>query len=188
MDSKESAQFLLDSGLLFEINRRVLHPLGMALSVMCDERGLEVQGGEMRLRQTDDEEGILFDRAAFYEGANKLEKYMDAGGLRRLTHRMAFIGFVLQEAEHLDAPLRNVADHYFEKDKTEEEMELDKEANRFSSTGFMQLACACGQVFTRVSYKDADWSCPACRVDDGVEAMAEDEGPARDLHKEGPLE
>lgn len=30
---------LLDSGIIFEINRRVLHPLGLALAVEVDDEG-----------------------------------------------------------------------------------------------------------------------------------------------------
>ena len=36
---KESAEFLVDSGLLFEINRKILHPLGLAIEVVVEDDG-----------------------------------------------------------------------------------------------------------------------------------------------------
>ena len=38
LSGRESAQLLLDSGLLGELNRLVLHPRGLALAVQVDER------------------------------------------------------------------------------------------------------------------------------------------------------
>ena len=34
---KETAEFLSDNGLLFEINRKVLHPLGLAMEIYIDD-------------------------------------------------------------------------------------------------------------------------------------------------------
>lgn len=46
-------------GLLQEINRQFLHPLGLALEVIVDEEGEEELGGIWDAR--DDPEGIIFD-------------------------------------------------------------------------------------------------------------------------------
>jgi hypothetical protein len=48
-----------DLGYLQELNRRFLHPLGLALEVKVDEHGVESFGDVWDYR--DDPEGMLFD-------------------------------------------------------------------------------------------------------------------------------
>lgn len=54
IDIKEFREF----GYLQELNRRFLHPLGLALEVTVDKDGVEKLGGIWDYR--DDEEGILY--------------------------------------------------------------------------------------------------------------------------------
>jgi len=60
MDAKE----FLDGGLLFAVNREVLHPLGLALEVVIEDDGETHLGGIWDYR--DDPEGILFDEEKMY--------------------------------------------------------------------------------------------------------------------------
>lgn len=48
-----------EKGYLQELNRRFLHPLGMALEIIVEENGEEKLGGIWDYR--DDEEGIYYD-------------------------------------------------------------------------------------------------------------------------------
>jgi hypothetical protein len=93
---KAFERFLVDNGLLFEINRKVLHPLGLALIVDTsrdNRRRLAITG----LAETDDEEGFLFDQETFEHGLDKLQKFMEKTGQIRIDNRMAKKGFVVQE-------------------------------------------------------------------------------------------
>jgi hypothetical protein len=92
----EPARFLVNSGLLFEINRQVLHPLGLALEVVEDEdSGIYSMGGIWDYR--DDPEGILFAPKTFKDGLKKLNAYMDSGGRDKIARRKELLGYVVQE-------------------------------------------------------------------------------------------
>jgi hypothetical protein len=83
------AAFLLDSGLLFEINRRVLHPLGLALEVSDDRIS-----GIWDCRS--DPEGIYFDDETFEAGVRKLKAYMNERGTKAIVTRTACLGYKVQ--------------------------------------------------------------------------------------------
>ena len=68
---KDSAKFLVDNGLLFEINRAVLHPRGLALAVSVDDNGCVSFDTIWDCR----DEGIIFPSESFIDGQNKLDKY-----------------------------------------------------------------------------------------------------------------
>lgn len=94
-----SLEFLQSSGLLFEINRTVLHPVGMALAVVVDDDGA-FHENEVRLIQTDDPEGIVFNRGTFEDengAADRLKRYMVARGNALHACRESNLGFVVQE-------------------------------------------------------------------------------------------
>jgi hypothetical protein len=88
-------QFLLDSGLLFQINRLILHPLGMALEVVVKDDGEVSIGGIWDYRG--DEEGVLFDELALLEGGVKLKRFMETAGEEKLKKRQEILGFVIQD-------------------------------------------------------------------------------------------
>jgi hypothetical protein len=90
----ESAKFLLDSGLLFEINRRVLHPLGLALEVVVEDDGTAKLGQLWDCRT--DPEGILYTDEAFAEGYAKLLEYLGTTGLANIKSRYEKLGFLVQ--------------------------------------------------------------------------------------------
>jgi len=93
----DHVRFLLDHGILFEINRKVLHPLGLVLVVDVDwedEKKLVITG----LHSTDDDlEGIVFDPETFEEGRKRYQEFLEEEGQARLDARAQRIGFVVQE-------------------------------------------------------------------------------------------
>lgn len=89
----EVSDFLLKTGLLFEINRKVLHPLGLALEVSVDGEDATVSAiWDCRK----DPEGVLFDDKTFKFGSKKLESYMKKRGTKALRSRQDKLGFIEQ--------------------------------------------------------------------------------------------
>lgn len=99
MSPEEAAKFITDSGLLFEINRAVLHPLGLALVVVQEDDGTIRFGGIWDNRE--DLEGIVFSDDLLREGANKLQEYMDSTGNKALDARRAVLGQITQAKDYL---------------------------------------------------------------------------------------
>ena len=98
----DPAVFLVDSGLLFEVNRRVLHPHGIALVVdyptTPDERAQTKETTHTSVALWDarkDQEGIIFTEETFEEGKDKLAKTVQAAQERFKIRRSAH-GYVLQ--------------------------------------------------------------------------------------------
>jgi hypothetical protein len=86
---------MVDNGLVFEINRKVLHPLGLALiaDVAPDNRrSLAITA----LLETSDEEGFLYDEESLEDNENKFEKFMRTKGSARIEARQSKLGFVIQ--------------------------------------------------------------------------------------------
>lgn len=79
---------LLDKGLMFEINRRVLHPLGLAISISAD--------GVTTLHGTQDMEGVLYSPESFTAGQLKFAAYMLSEGNARLADRNDILHFTVQ--------------------------------------------------------------------------------------------
>lgn len=89
-------KFLVDNGLIFEINRKVLHPLGLAMVVDVDrnnKRKLAITA----LLETEDQEGFLYDEEAYNVGMEKLQKFLSKEGQARLDARLAKYGFAEQD-------------------------------------------------------------------------------------------
>lgn len=90
--------FLINSGLLFAINRDVLHPLGLALEVVLDrETGCSSMGSIWDCR--DDPEGITYGPTALRHGELKLQNYMRQRGTAAIESRKAALGYVIQRRE-----------------------------------------------------------------------------------------
>jgi len=99
---KNFQRVLLDNGLIFEINRKVLHPLGMALVVEVsfdNSKKINIVGVD----KTEDEEGIIFDNETFDEGREKYEAFLKREGERRLRAREKSLGFTIQEGKYEQA-------------------------------------------------------------------------------------
>jgi hypothetical protein len=91
MDIKE----FRESGLLAELNRAFLHPLGLALEVSIKDDGTEKLGGIWDYR--DDPEGMLYSKEHF-----PTEKIKNAQEFMKQKHeqRMKTLGFVYQEIDN----------------------------------------------------------------------------------------
>jgi len=92
------ADFLLDNGVLFEINRQVLHPLGLQLDLDVTE-----DGDACRLVIEDNRDvpdPIYFSAEAFEAGRQKYERYLEEHGRRNLQKRRQ-IGMVIQTGPNL---------------------------------------------------------------------------------------
>jgi len=85
-----------ESGLLAELNRTFLHPLGLALEVVIDdETGKETLGGIWDYR--DDPEGIIYAKEYF-----PTEKCKNAQKIIAEKHkqRQEVLGYVFQDVDN----------------------------------------------------------------------------------------
>lgn len=81
-------------GYLQELNRRFLHPLGLALEVVIGEENSEQFGGVWDSR--DDPEGLIYAPGMINA---KTAKRIDGEFERRANPRMAALGYVRQPAD-----------------------------------------------------------------------------------------
>lgn len=86
-------QFLRENGILFEINRQVLHPLGLEVDVRLDPSGAiaEVELADNR----DQPDAICFTAEEFNEGRARYEDYLAARGRQNIRKRRE-LGMVIQ--------------------------------------------------------------------------------------------
>jgi hypothetical protein len=92
MDIKEFREM----GLLAELNRAFLHPLGLALEIIVDDKtGEEKLGGIWDYR--DDPEGILYSQKQFPK-----EKIKQAQEFIKQKHeqRLKTLGFIYQDPDN----------------------------------------------------------------------------------------
>jgi len=88
MDIKEFREM----GLVAEINRSFLHPLGLALEVSIEDDGTEKLGGIWDYR--DDPEGMLFSKKHFpTDKINKAQEFIK----EKHEQRMKSLGFIFQD-------------------------------------------------------------------------------------------
>lgn len=85
---------LSEQGLLFETNRTLLHPLGMALA--SDSKG------NLSLLQTDDPEGFVYNEEAFQSGSQKLQQFMNAQAQAIFASREQELSYIIQEFPNPD--------------------------------------------------------------------------------------
>lgn len=90
-----SPKFLLESGLLFQINRTLLHPLGLALEVIVDEKTGEVKFGEI-WDCRDEFAGLLFSKETLREGYKKYKEYLRREGEQKIKERETQLGYIIQ--------------------------------------------------------------------------------------------
>jgi hypothetical protein len=87
---------LQDSGLIFEINRQILNPLGMMLEVRRDASNVSNPVDTLVLYESPDSEGILFTPESFSDGVSRFNLYMKKEGEARVMSRMKTTGFLRQ--------------------------------------------------------------------------------------------
>lgn len=93
-DANEAGQRLIDTGLLFMINRDVLHQFGMSMCVTVDDDNNVTDIGLVEL--ANDPEGFVFDKDTFEEGSKKLREYLLREGCDRREARLKAVGFSVQ--------------------------------------------------------------------------------------------
>jgi hypothetical protein len=92
---KGSARMLVDSGLLFEINRKILNQFGLTLVVDQDLKAKK-QLAIVGLYSTEDPEGFTIDEDAFELGKERFDKFMKKNQ-SKLDARQEGLGFLVQE-------------------------------------------------------------------------------------------
>ena len=92
MNGRMSIREFREVGLLQELNRLFLHPLGLALEVIIDnETGVVAFGG---IWQTDDPEGFVF------EEINKAKvDYVEKWAAEMAVSRKRALGYVIQHPD-----------------------------------------------------------------------------------------
>ncbi len=96
----DAAKALLDKGLLFEVNRRVLHPFGYALGARFNDDDAKLEPGKFLgffLTKSKDPAGMLFEEETFKEAYKKFLAFLDEEGLKTLDARSKELGFRVQE-------------------------------------------------------------------------------------------
>jgi hypothetical protein len=91
-------EFLIDHGILFEMNRQVLHPLGLELHFRLDD-----EGRITAIDLLDNRAGIQpisFSPEAFVAGRERYERYLADHGRRNMQKRRQ-IGMVIQTGPHV---------------------------------------------------------------------------------------
>lgn len=108
---KSPIEYLLRTGLLFEINRTLLHPLGLAMSVQVSEQKEgDIECGVIQLLDgTEDPEGFVYEQDTFSRGIQKYNEYMDEEGDARFASRFDELGYYIQ----------NIPDPYYVKNGIE---------------------------------------------------------------------
>jgi hypothetical protein len=85
--------FVIDSGLLFEINHTVLHPLGLAMTVKVDEQGNKRWAfKDCRVGP----EQLVFDQATMEMGKEKLGRFLTEFGGEQMHKRRKKLGWACQ--------------------------------------------------------------------------------------------
>jgi len=92
-DRKMDAAFILESGLLFEINRTILHPIGLSMVVKKDEVGNSSFGLK---DNRDTPEGCVYSKENFIKGHKKLRRFMRTFGHKQLELRSKKLGWSFQ--------------------------------------------------------------------------------------------
>lgn len=95
---KNFVKFLVDNGLIFEINRKVLHPVGLALIVDI-ERGKRNQLAITALLETDDPESFLYDDEGIEVGTEKYKAFLKKRGQKFIDSRIESFGKSVQSED-----------------------------------------------------------------------------------------
>lgn len=89
--------FLEGTGLLFHFNRTILHPLGLALSLITEETENGVES-RLEIHETDNEVGFVFSEQDLQRGNEKYQEFLKhkkTDVLRRAKR----LGFIMQPLE-----------------------------------------------------------------------------------------
>lgn len=93
---QETAEdFLRNSGLLFQINRAIMHPLGLSLSLEIEERP-DGTTCSFQIHETEEPTGFVFPEAEMLKSLPKYTDFLSQRRQRVLT-RAKKLGFIVQE-------------------------------------------------------------------------------------------
>jgi hypothetical protein len=92
------ADFLHKSGLLYRINREILHPLGLAMAIEYPDTMEECNGlpAKVSVYYVDDEDGILFEHETMLKAQERAVNFMQEEGQKKILTRQNKLGFVVQ--------------------------------------------------------------------------------------------
>jgi len=88
-------QFVYSTGLLFEINRCILHPFGLALAVILDDvddTAISIEFQDAR----SEEGGMVYDSESIEAGTKKIASFLRKTGFRQLEIRKKLAGTLVQ--------------------------------------------------------------------------------------------
>ncbi len=86
----------MESGVLFEINRQVLHPLGLSMEIVIDyDKVNGIKFGKL-VDGMGDPEGITYSSESFADGMEKFRDFMEHYGNRRIETRIETLGYRVQ--------------------------------------------------------------------------------------------
>jgi hypothetical protein len=91
---KNSIRYLVDNGIVFEINRQILHPLGLAITVDADRNSKKKL--ILSVIESDDDVGFVYDEETFEFGKAKFEKFK-AKQQEITSNRQQKLGFIEQK-------------------------------------------------------------------------------------------
>ncbi|MEQ9569905.1 MAG: hypothetical protein RLN75_06915 [Longimicrobiales bacterium] len=100
-------QFLVNNGVLFEMNRQVLHPLGLELHFRLDDDG-RITAIDL-LDNRDSPLPISFSPDAFHDGRGKYETYLNEHGRRNMQKRRQ-VGMVIQTGPNVPHVFQDPSD------------------------------------------------------------------------------
>jgi len=95
---KSFPRYLIDKGLIFQINKEVLHKFGLALVVDIDPNNKK-QLAITALLETEDPEGFLYETDAYNVGQQNYERFLKKEGQEKLDARKEKYGFLVQESD-----------------------------------------------------------------------------------------
>lgn len=94
---KDPGKFLNETGLIFEINRQILNPFGLALIISLEDE-VGFSAGEFKIVDArEDKEGVVYDTESFMAGMLKVNEFMESFGLAKIEQRQEELGYVVQE-------------------------------------------------------------------------------------------
>jgi hypothetical protein len=96
---KPTGKFLLDSGLLFTINRTVLHPYGLAMGVDTETDEVTIYDARQ------DPEGWMYTEDMLKHGKEKYDKFLADFGTAKIKERHENLGFVIQPVYEIEKVL-----------------------------------------------------------------------------------
>lgn len=98
---ENGAEYLVKTGLLFEINRRFLNPLGLSLLALrrtYSDGSKTYELANYLFDQRHDPAGFVYEQEDLVRGEQTLLEYMEDFGVGKMTERHRTLGYVVQRS------------------------------------------------------------------------------------------